>query len=253
MGSSTTRAVASGRSTTSSRTAPARPIVDWFYIDEERSRPAAAAPYPTDAIATAGRAIRPPAPARRRVPAPARLPGVVGPAGAAQAQHRQPGMREHLLGVAEHWLRFGIDGWRLDVAEEIDAGFWREFRRALPRGQPGRLHRRRDLARKPGLAARATRFDALMNYPLAEAILGVRRRAPPRHGRRRDAARVPQHVRPIDGVEFAAALERADAALYDRDVTAASSTCWAATTRPRFLTRRRRRQGRAAPGHRCSR
>jgi neopullulanase len=26
-----------------------------------------------------------------------------------------PDVREYLFGVAEHWLRFGIDGWRLDV------------------------------------------------------------------------------------------------------------------------------------------
>ena len=32
----------------------------------------------------------------------------------------EPGVREYLLGVAEHWLRFGIDGWRLDVPAEID-------------------------------------------------------------------------------------------------------------------------------------
>ena len=31
-----------------------------------------------------------------------------------------PGMREYLMGVAEHWLRFGIDGWRLDVPAEIE-------------------------------------------------------------------------------------------------------------------------------------
>ncbi len=39
-----------------------------------------------------------------------------------------PGARAYLLGVAEHWLREGIDGWRLDVAEEIDGGYWEEFR-----------------------------------------------------------------------------------------------------------------------------
>jgi cyclomaltodextrinase / maltogenic alpha-amylase / neopullulanase len=31
----------------------------------------------------------------------------------------EPAVREYLFGVAEHWLRFGIDGWRLDVPGEI--------------------------------------------------------------------------------------------------------------------------------------
>ena len=31
--------------------------------------------------------------------------------------------------MAEHWIRFGIDGWRLDVPEDIeDETFWPEFR-----------------------------------------------------------------------------------------------------------------------------
>ena len=30
-----------------------------------------------------------------------------------------PHVREYLLGVAEHWIRFGIDGWRLDVPTEV--------------------------------------------------------------------------------------------------------------------------------------
>ena len=43
-----------------------------------------------------------------------------------------PQVREYLMRVAEHWIRFGADGWRLDVAAEIDDdGFWREFRRRV--------------------------------------------------------------------------------------------------------------------------
>ena len=46
-------------------------------------------------------------------------------------------MREYLYGVAEHWIRFGIDGWRLDVPEEIeDDQFWREFRRRVTAVNP---------------------------------------------------------------------------------------------------------------------
>ena len=43
--------------------------------------------------------------------------------------HTHPAVREYIMQVAEHWLRAGIDGWRLDVPAEITAeGFWREFR-----------------------------------------------------------------------------------------------------------------------------
>ena len=43
-----------------------------------------------------------------------------------------PAVREFLFGVAEHWIDFGIDGWRLDVPAEIDDdSFWQEFRRRV--------------------------------------------------------------------------------------------------------------------------
>ena len=43
-----------------------------------------------------------------------------------------PAVREYLFEVAEYWIKFGIDGWRLDVPGEIDDDeFWREFRRRV--------------------------------------------------------------------------------------------------------------------------
>jgi cyclomaltodextrinase / maltogenic alpha-amylase / neopullulanase len=43
--------------------------------------------------------------------------------------HDNPDVREYLMQIAEHWIRLGIDGWRLDVPFEITtAGFWQEFR-----------------------------------------------------------------------------------------------------------------------------
>lgn len=43
-----------------------------------------------------------------------------------------PAVREFLLNVAQRWISFGADGWRLDVPEEIaDPAFWREFRRKV--------------------------------------------------------------------------------------------------------------------------
>ena len=62
----------------------------------------------------------------------------MGPARPAQVQHRDPGRPRVPLGAsAEYWIDFGIDGWRLDVANEIDDDdFWREFRRRVQGGNP---------------------------------------------------------------------------------------------------------------------
>ncbi len=42
---------------------------------------------------------------------------------------KNQGVRDYIFAVGKHWMEFGIDGWRLDVAYEIDDDeFWREFR-----------------------------------------------------------------------------------------------------------------------------
>ena len=48
-----------------------------------------------------------------------------------------PEVREHLFKVAEFWSKEGIDGWRLDVPNEVrDMNFWREFRSPRKAYQP---------------------------------------------------------------------------------------------------------------------
>ena len=43
-----------------------------------------------------------------------------------------PDVREYLFSVGEYWMKRGIDGWRLDVPNEIDDdSFWQEFRRRI--------------------------------------------------------------------------------------------------------------------------
>ncbi|GJM72836.1 hypothetical protein HMSSN036_50520 [Paenibacillus macerans] len=57
-----------------------------------------------------------------------------------------PEVKEYLLKVAEFWIKeVGIDGWRLDVANEVDHHFWRDSANGQSR-KPGRLHPRRNLA-----------------------------------------------------------------------------------------------------------
>jgi neopullulanase len=84
----------------------------------------------------------------------------------------EPAVREHLWAVAEHWLRFGIDGWRLDVPAEIDdRTFWQEFRRRCRAVNPDAYLVGEIWNVDPDWVS-GDRFDALMNYPLAEAIIG---------------------------------------------------------------------------------
>ncbi len=83
-----------------------------------------------------------------------------------------PAVRQYLLEVAEHWVEFGIDGWRLDVPDEIDDdGFWREFRCRVRNLNPetyivgeiwGDAHR----------WLTGDMWDAVTNYPLTIACLG---------------------------------------------------------------------------------
>lgn len=84
----------------------------------------------------------------------------------------EPAVREYLFTVAEHWLRFGIDGWRLDVPGEInDEAFWQEFRARCRAIRPD-AYLVGEIWHVAPEWLRGDRFDALMNYPLAEAILG---------------------------------------------------------------------------------
>ena len=84
----------------------------------------------------------------------------------------EPAVREYLWNVAEHWLRFGIDGWRLDVPAEInDPPFWNEFRRRCRAINP-EAYLVGEIWHVAPDWVDGSRFDALMNYPLAEAIIG---------------------------------------------------------------------------------
>lgn len=48
-----------------------------------------------------------------------------------------PEVTEYFCRVGRHWLReFDIDGWRLDVASEINDAFWRQFREAVKAVKP---------------------------------------------------------------------------------------------------------------------
>ena len=60
---------------------------------------------------------------------PANYEGWAGNRALPVFNHDNPEVREYLMEIAEYWVKFGIDGWRLDVPFEITTpGFWQEFR-----------------------------------------------------------------------------------------------------------------------------
>jgi neopullulanase len=85
---------------------------------------------------------------------------------------KNEGVRDYLLDVARYWVDFGIDGWRLDVPEEIDdVPFWRAFRQTVKESNPeayivGEIwHDAKDWLK-------GDRFDAVMNYVFSRLALG---------------------------------------------------------------------------------
>ncbi|WP_158538140.1 glycoside hydrolase family 13 protein [Corallincola holothuriorum] len=85
--------------------------------------------------------------------------------------HQNPGWRAHIFDVAEYWLKFGIDGWRLDVPREIeDDDFWREFRARCKAVNPD-AYICGEIWMKAQRWLQGDMFDATMNYIQACATL----------------------------------------------------------------------------------
>jgi cyclomaltodextrinase / maltogenic alpha-amylase / neopullulanase len=147
----------------------------------------------------------------------------------------EPMVREYLLSVAEHWIRFGADGWRLDVPAEIhDESFWQEFRRRCRAANPEAY-----LVGEIWYVApdwlRGDRFDALMNYPLAQAILGYAAGDALDEEVIRSHNEFGAHTSHLDGPGFAARVMDLNNA-YDPAVVASQLNLLDSHDAPRFLT-----------------
>jgi neopullulanase len=146
-----------------------------------------------------------------------------------------PHVREYLLGVAEHWIRFGADGWRLDVAAEIDDDeFWREFRRRVRAIRPD-AYIVAEIWHEDRRWLQGDQFDAYMNYPLGFAALSFAA------GSHRDEAAIAAHgnvragVRPEDGAGFLDRVEH-QLGLYDPAITAVQLNLLGSHDMPRIRT-----------------
>ncbi len=145
-----------------------------------------------------------------------------------------PAVRAYLFGVAEHWVRFGIDGWRLDVPGDInDDAFWREFRQRVKAVNPG-AYIVGEIWHQAQRWLQGDQFDAVMNYPVGLALLGwLLGTAANWEEMRRVGGFSGYH--PLDAPGFA---DRIDAILgwYDPEVAAVQMNLFDSHDTPRFLT-----------------
>jgi cyclomaltodextrinase / maltogenic alpha-amylase / neopullulanase len=83
-----------------------------------------------------------------------------------------PQVREFIFDVAGYWIKFGIDGWRLDVPGEIDDdSFWREFRRRVKTLNP-EAYIVAEIWHEAQRWLKGDQFDATMNYLITAGLLG---------------------------------------------------------------------------------
>ncbi len=82
-----------------------------------------------------------------------------------------PEVREFLWGVGRRWIEFGIDGWRLDVPNEIDDdSFWREFRVRVRQANP-EAYIVGEVWTDAERWLKGDMWDAVMNYQFTRACI----------------------------------------------------------------------------------
>ncbi|MBL4959419.1 glycoside hydrolase family 13 protein [Bacillus velezensis] len=82
-----------------------------------------------------------------------------------------PEVQRYLFEIALYWIReFDIDGWRLDVANEVDHAFWKAFRQAVTAEKPD-LYILGEIWHSSEPWLRGDEFHAVMNYPFTEPMI----------------------------------------------------------------------------------
>ncbi|MBI5959591.1 MAG: glycoside hydrolase family 13 protein [Chloroflexi bacterium] len=142
-----------------------------------------------------------------------------------------PQVREFIFEVAERWLHFGIDGWRLDVPFEIkDEAFWQEFRRRV-KGVNPEAYIVGEIWHESQPWLQGDQFDAVMNYIQTRACIaffGAQSVSPLEPG-----GGYPP-LKPTDAPKFAQEIERM-LALYDWQITQAQMNLLSSHDTPRFV------------------
>ncbi|MCC7118800.1 MAG: glycoside hydrolase family 13 protein [Anaerolineales bacterium] len=209
-------------------TGAASPYRDWFYFDEERlngKRHWGA--YPThheehalrheDSLTAIGYR------AWWNLPA---LP---------KFNTHTPAVREFIFDVAEHWIKFGVDGWRLDVPAEIDDDeFWREFRVRVRKANP-EAYLVGEIWHEAQRWLKGDQFDAVMNYPITAAALGFFAAEHLNLPIVQQAGGIKDRIRPLQAGDFANEIDRL-LSLYPPEANFAQLNLLDSHDMPRFLT-----------------
>lgn len=86
---------------------------------------------------------------------------------------RNPAVERYFIDVALYWLReTDIDGWRLDVADEVGHRFWRNFRDAVKAEKPDALIVGEEW-HFGGDFLEGDQWDSVMNYPFYNAVMDL--------------------------------------------------------------------------------
>ncbi len=81
-----------------------------------------------------------------------------------------PDVRWYLFGATEKWMKTGIDGWRLDVPNEIPHQFWRDWRTLVKTENPN-AYIVGEIWDDASAWLHGDQFDAVMNYLFRNACI----------------------------------------------------------------------------------
>lgn len=144
-----------------------------------------------------------------------------------------PEVQAYLIERAQRWMRMGIAGWRLDVADEVNSEFWRNFRREMRAINP-EAYLVGEISYDAVRWLEGDQFDGVMNYPILNALRQfVGRRHAPTSDHRPDSAPSPDTR--LDGSGFLSLLSQIRS-WYPGWATTAALNALSTHDIPRFLT-----------------
>lgn len=145
-----------------------------------------------------------------------------------------PAVREFLWNVATYWIEQGVDGWRLDVPNEIDDDvFWQEFRRRVKAINP-EAYIVGELWHDAERWLQGDQFDAQMDYNFTRAAFGF---FVGENMNQEDTPGMGYGMMPaLTGQAFGAELSRLINELYAPEIVHAQMTMLGSHDTPRLLT-----------------